>query len=388
MTTTNPAGTRPLTRSYALVGKLLLAAVLVAAVTLMLLALAGVFHGKVPMETAKPPPFHIADQPVAEVRKIRLPRYETAVGTVRPVYETAVASKLLARVVEVKVKAGQAVTRDEVLVRLDDAELQARLKQAEAALSAAKSAHELASIEFRRAQQLLENRAIARAEYDQFESALRTATANLERAQQAVQEAKVLLDYATIRAPMTGIVIDKRVEAGDTVAPGQILLTIYDPTRMQMVVTVRESLAERLKVGQKVRGRLEALGYECDATVSEIVPEAQAASRSFTVKVTGPCPPGVYSGMFGRIYIPLDEEEIVVVPEAAVVKVGQLDMVDVLTDRTVQRRSVQLGRRFDSADATAAPDSGAQGLVLREVLAGLAVGEKVVLQQGKRVSQR
>jgi membrane fusion protein (multidrug efflux system) len=354
----------PRTRLRHVLGKLALAIVLISGLMLLLLALAGVFRSKVSTDKGTSTLKATDDLPLAVVRLLRRPRYETAVGTVKPVHETAVASKLLARVVEVKVKAGQTVTRNEVLVRLDDADLQARLKQAEAALAAAKSSYDHASTDYKRAQQLLEGKAIARAEYDRFETAFRTATAELERAQQAVREAKVLLDYATIRAPMTGIVIDKRVEAGDTVGPGQVLLTLYDPTRMQMVVTVRESLAQRLAVGQKVRGRLEALKHDCEATISEIVPEAQAASRSFTVKVTGPCPPGVYSGMFGRIFIPLEEEELVVVPAAAVFKVGQLDMVDVVAAGTIRRRSVQLGRKLDQD---------------YEVLAGLKPGEKVVL---------
>jgi hypothetical protein len=136
---------------------------------------------------------------------------------------------------------------------------------------------------------------------------------------------------------------------------------------MQLVVSVRESLARRLAVGDKVRGRLEALGHDCEATVSEIVPEAQAASRSFTVKVTGPCPPGVYSGMFGRIFIPLEDEQVVVVPADAVVRVGQLDMVQVVEDDNVRRRSAQFGRKL------------AEGY---EVLSGLRPGEKVVRQRG------
>lgn len=345
-------------------GRLALWVVLISGLALLLLALAGVFHSKVATDQAAPAPRAAGELPLAEVRLLRRPRYETAVGTVRPVHETAVASKLLAKVIEVNVKAGQVVSRDEVLVRLDDADLQARLKQAEAALAAAKSAHDQASADYKRAQQLVASRTISRAEYDKFEAAFRTTSAEVERAEQAVKEAQVLLDYATIRAPMSGIVIDKRVEVGDTVSPGQVLLTLYDPTRMQMVVTVRESLAERLQVGQKIRGRLEALKYDCEATVSEIVPEAQAASRSFTVKVTGPCPPGVYSGMFGRIFIPLEDEEIVAVPAAAIFKVGQLDMVDVVVDGTVRRRSIQLGRKLDQD---------------YEVLAGLTVGEKVVL---------
>lgn len=368
-----------------LVKHLVLAAVLISLLTLILLAVAGVFHGKITTEIRQPTVADLGNLPVAEVRTLRRPRYETAVGTVRPVHETAVASKLLARVIEVKVKAGQPVTRDEVLVRLDDAELQARVRQAEAAFSAAVSARDQAAADLRRAQRLLEGKAIAPAEYEQIETTYRTAVAAAERAEQAVREAKVLLDYATLRAPMTGIVIDKRVEVGDTVTPGQVLLTLYDPSQMQMVVTVRESLAEQLKVGQKVRGRLEALGYECDATVSEIVPEAQAASRSFTVKVTGPCPPGVYSGMFGRIFIPLEEEELVVIPEEAVIRVGQLEMVDVVKEGRLQRRSVQLGRRIAADTPVSASEPGAQAL--REVLSGLRAGEKVVLQRQREPSQ-
>jgi RND family efflux transporter MFP subunit len=341
-----------------------LAVVMIVGVSMLLLVLAGVFKLKVPTEQSVPHQVTASDLPLAEVRLIRRPRYESAVGTVRAVHEAGVASKMLAKVVEVKVKAGQAVTRDEVLVRLDDSDLQARLKQAEAIFTAATATQQRAADEYQRAQRLIESRAISQAEFDQATSAWRSATAELERAQQSVREAKVVLDYATIRAPITAVVIDKRVEAGDTVSPGQVLLTLYDPTRMQMVATVRESLAQRLTVGQKIPGRLETLKHECEATVSEIVPEAQAASRSFIVKVTGPCPPGVYSGMFGRIFIPVEDEEVTVVPAAAVFKVGQLDMVDVVVDGTVRRRSVQLGRKLDQD---------------YEVLAGLTAGEMVVV---------
>lgn len=354
-----------------LLGRATLALVLVAGLGLLLLALAGFFRSKIGPERIRLPEKPAGELPLAEVRLIRRPRFETAVGTVRPVHEAAVASKLLAKVVEVRVKAGQAVSRNEILVRLDDADLRARLQQAQAALSAAQSAYQQALADYKRAQQLLEGRAIARAEYEKFETQHRTAAAELERAKQAVHEAQVLLDYATLRAPMTGIIIEKRVDVGDTVVPGQILLTLYDPTRMQMVVTVREALAQRLRVGQQIRARLEALNYDCLGTVSEIVPEAHVASRAFTIKVTGPCPPGVFSGMFGRIFIPLEDEEVLVVPASAVIKVGQLDMVDVLVDGTPRRRSVQLGRKLEHD---------------YEVLAGLAVGEKVLLRPSLRTS--
>jgi multidrug efflux pump subunit AcrA (membrane-fusion protein) len=166
---------------------------------------------------------------------------------------------------------------------------------------------------------------------------------------------------------MTGIIIDKEVDAGDTVMPGQILVTLYDPTRLQLVASVRESLTQRLTVGQDVDVTIEALGRTCTGQVSEIVPQSAAATRAFDVKVTGACPPGVYSGMFGRLLIPLDDEEVVLVPRAAVRRVGQLDIVDVADGDRLLRRAVELGRAFGDEV---------------EVLAGLRPGERVALAPG------
>lgn len=331
---------------------------------LLLMVLAGFFHRKIPIENAKGPQSDLSGANLAEVRTIRKPRYEAAVGTIRAVHEAAVASRLLARVVEVKVKAGQAVSQGDILARLDDADLQARYKQAESALAAAKTNYEQAQLEYKRAERLIKTQTIAQEEYERALAKSRTTESELRRSEQGVDESRALLAYATVRAPLTGIVIDKKVEVGDTVIPGQALLTLFNPGKMQMLASVRESLALKLKVGQKVPGRIESLEHECEATISEIVPEAQAASRSFTVKVIGPCPPGVYSGMFGRIYIPLEDEEITVIPAAAIKRVGQLEIVQVVEEGTLRRRNVQSGRTIGSEV---------------EILSGLRPGESVAL---------
>jgi multidrug efflux pump subunit AcrA (membrane-fusion protein) len=133
---------------------------------------------------------------------------------------------------------------------------------------------------------------------------------------------------------------------------------------MQLVASVRESLTRRLEVGESIGVRVEALDKTCDGTISEIVPEAESASRTFSVKVTGPCPAGVYSGMFGRLLIPLDEEPVLVIPRSTVRRVGQLDVVEVADGGVLRRRAVQLGRQFGE-DV--------------EVLSGLREGEQVLL---------
>ncbi len=172
------------------------------------------------------------------------------------------------------------------------------------------------------------------------------------------------LDWATIRSPIDGTVIDKKVDVGDMVTPGQMLVTLFDPKHMQLVASVRESLTRRLQIGQSIGVQVEGLKKQCSGTVSEIVPEAQSASRSFQVKVTGPCPAGIYTGMFGRLVIPLQDEQLLVIPRQAVQEVGQLELVEVVKNGQVSRRTIRTGRTFEENV---------------EVLSGLREGEQVVL---------
>lgn len=335
-------------------------------VIVLLLWLAGKFSPKVPAKSSVEQPQVAADiaARLAAARLIRLPLSESAVGTIRAVHETSLGSKLLARVVEVNLKAGQKVHAGDVLVRLDDSDLRAKLQQAKAAVSSAEAIYTQVAADEQRYGQLVKSKTVSQQDYDKSLMALRSAEADLLRAKENVNEVQAMLDWATIRSPIDGTVIDKKVDVGDMVTPGQMLVTLFDPTRMQLVASVREALTRRLQVGQEIGVQIEGLNKQCSGTISEIVPEAQSASRSFQVKVTGPCPTGIYSGMFGRILIPLHEEEVLVIPRQAVREVGQLELVDVVEKGQLGRRTIRTGRIFGD-DV--------------EVLSGLREGEQVVL---------
>jgi RND family efflux transporter MFP subunit len=331
----------------------------------LLMLFAGVFHTKVEPSASKHMPSIPAGSVLTPVREVVQPRYESAIGAIKPVHEANVASKILARVVEVNVTAGKTVSEGDVLVRLSSDEQMSRVKQADATRESLAAELQLAKSEAARAIQLLPSNSISQAEYDAAQTRVQTMQASVDRAERAVEEAKVYLDFATVVAPFSGIIVDKAVQPGDTVSPGQTLLTLYDPTAMQLVVNVRESLATKLKVGQSLPARMESLGYECMATVSEVVPRADVSSRSFEVKVTGPCPEGVYSGMFGRLMLPLDDERLLLIPTKAIARVGQLTYVQVATgNEALTRRSIQLGRVFGSET---------------EVLSGLKASEMILL---------
>ncbi|MEI8374623.1 MAG: efflux RND transporter periplasmic adaptor subunit [Planctomycetota bacterium] len=355
-----------------------------AGVVVLMLWLAGKFSPKVPATAdAGQAQASSLDGHIVRVQLIQLPLTESAIGTIRAVHETTIGSKLLARVVEVNLKAGQKVKAGEVLLRLDDTDLRAKLQQAKAAVASIEAVRAQAAADEKRYAALIESKAISRQDYEKAVTTLRSAEADLLRAQETVNEVQTNLDSATVRSPFDGTVIDKKVDVGDMITPGQMLVTLFDPKRMQLVASVRESLTRQLKIGQSIGVRIDGLNKQCSGTVSEIVPEAQSASRAFQVKVTGPCPTGIYSGMFGRILIPLEKEEVLVIPRQAVRKVGQLELVQAIEKGRTIQRAIRTGRILGDIQ-----DEGGQ--VLRdqvEVLSGLRQGEQVVLPAGSKPEQ-
>lgn len=338
----------------------------VAAIVGILAWLMGAFHDKTAPGEPTPVALRVPDGAATlTVETIDEPLTESAIGTVHPVHRVNVGSKLLARVKTMNVKkAGVPVGKNDVLVELDDSDLQARLAQAKAALTAAEAERDQARVDRDRTKTLFEKRVEPKAALDAAETRVQTAEAAVARADQGVKFAESQLAYTTIRSPIKGVVIDKLVEAGDLVVPGRTLVTLYDPGRMQLVARVRERLAMRLQRGEEVAVTIEALDLDCHGEIDQIVPEAEAGSRVFEVRVTGPCPPGIYAGMFGRIHVPVGTRREIRVPDAAIRRVGQMETVFVVAeDGTLQRRFVQTGRRVDTNV---------------EILAGLESGETIL----------
>ncbi|MBU0719375.1 MAG: efflux RND transporter periplasmic adaptor subunit [Planctomycetes bacterium] len=310
-------------------------------IVVLLIWLAGGFREKI-----EPGPTALGVQPLGQARTMTVelmtvPLAEDAVGTVRAAHETEVGSKIMARVLAVNFQAGQHVEQDQVLVELEKGDLTARMSQSQAAVDAAQASLDQAQTDYDRIVRLRAEDSASELEFTTATNRLSAAKANHEQARSALREADAVIGYATIRSPVTGVVIDKMVDVGDMVRPGQTVLRLFD--RLQLVATVRESLATRLEVGQQLPVTLEALDLHCEGTISEIVPESDVLSRAFHVKVTGPCPPGVIPGMFGRLHIPLGERQELRIPQSAVRRVGQIAFVyrDVDGNR-VERTFVQL----------------------------------------------
>lgn len=309
---------------------------------------------------------------LVSVRPLRTTETISAVGTVQPRRKSEIASRLLTTIQDITVNPGDHVSAGQPLVTLDDREIQAQLREAEAAVAGVNADLAVREGDYRRYKQMFAEKAVTKEDYDRIEGAFQGTQAQLTRAQQQVERIQVMLTYAAITAPEAGIVSDRFADPGDLAAPGKPLLAIHDPTQLELHASVGENLAAHLVLGQTLGVRVDAAHLETQGTVREIVPRAEASSRSVLVKVTlgeQPSPGAVadqlYIGMFGRLQIPVGQLDRVVVAAEAVQHIGQLDVVDVVagSDR-LERRYVRLGQRFDD-DV--------------EILSGARVGEQIAL---------
>jgi RND family efflux transporter MFP subunit len=300
----------------------------------------------------------------ARVERSVGPGVEWASGAVESARRTAVAARILARIEAVNVRAGSEVQEGDVLVVLDARDLDARVREVHEALRGARARLELARAEKTRVDKLIAEGVATRARLDQVTSALDVASAEFDRLEQSRREAETALSHTEIRSPVSGRVVDRLAEPGDTTVPGRPLLRIYDPSVLRVEAPVRESLAVRLRVGAPLRVEVPAIGETFDGVIDEIVPFAEPGARTLLVKVRLPPDARLFAGLFARMAIPAGAVERLTAPAAAVERVGQLEFVMVeREDGTVGRRLVTTGAHLD------------EGRV--EVLSGLAAGERL-----------
>ena len=154
--------------------------------------------------------------------------------------------------------------------------------------------------------------------------------------------------------------------------PGQPLLVLDDPRAYRLEAEVGESAVGGVRLGQRVPVVLDSLGRSLEGRVVEIIPAADPASRTVTVKLDLPGDPGLRSGLFGRARFPAGERQALLVPISALTERGQLTAVYVVDGQNIARlRLVTAGARH--ADRV-------------EILSGLAAGERIVVEGAARVT--
>jgi RND family efflux transporter MFP subunit len=278
------------------------------------------------------------------------PVTEEVVGSVRTRIRSVIEAKVSGRISELPVTLGQKVQSGDLLAKIDAREIQARLEQAEAQ-------NDQAARELERARTLAEKQVASKQELDAAESRARVAEA-------ALREARAMLGYVNVTAPFDGVVSRRLAEVGDLAAPGKPLLEIEDRGELRFEADVPEALIGMVNAGDKIEVAIPTIRQSFPATVAEVSPTADAASRTFLVKLDLPASPELRAGQFGRAAVPVGEAKSLRVPAAAIVKRGQMEIVFVDDAGKARLRLVRTGKPF--------PDGV-------EILSGLSEGDAVIL---------
>jgi len=328
-------------------------------------------------------------------------------GTIRSRTTSIVSSRMMGAVLAVHVREGDSVRAGQPLIEIDSRDLMAQLQRTQAGLReaengleevqrnirAAESAKEaaeanqtLAASTLRRYAALFDKRSVSPQEFEQIRAKSQIADAEAERASRMLSSlnarknqaiaridqakaevtgAQVYAAYARISSAGAGLVIARHTEVGSMAVPGAPLLTIEDDSQYRLETAVGESQVRNIHIGDEVEIRIDSIGVPIAGRVREIIPTADSASRTQTVKIDLPAGSQIRSGTYGRARFQFGSRHAITIPPQAIVSLGQLTYVFVTDDSGIARlRLIKAGKQ--AGDKI-------------EVLSGLTGGERVIV---------
>lgn len=325
----------------------------------------------------------------------------TATGYTYAKDRAAVGSRVIGRVVELKVDEGDRIKKGDVIAILDSADLRAQIDQTKARLAETEARLADAERENGRQQRLVAEGVVTRAAADSAATALAIAKAQVETAKAALRADMAQLDYTVIKAPLSGVVIERNVEVGEMVAPGGFtsqqstgaIVRIAGLGSLEVEADINESYIARIKPGQNAEIKIDAVpDRKYAGHLRQIVPTADRQKAVVQVKVAiddadERLVPDMSStvtflddGAAKRIS---EEKPRIYVPKSAVGRDGAAAYVFRVKDGILERREivgvdeVVDGKATDRFEVTSGLSGGET--IVKNTTAKLANGQKVRL---------
>ena len=320
------------------------------------------------------------------VQMMTVPSFYKTSGMVESRNSSLVAAKIMGAVTSMRVERGDRVRKGQILLTIEAAGARQQVDQARQAVlearEAARMADEhkaLADVTWTRYKKLYDEKALSAQEFDEVSTRRAVARAGasqaeaaLARAQAAFAMAETSLGYATVRAPINGIVVEKKVDVGSMATPGTPLLVLEEP-EYRVSVPVDEHLLGKAKPGLPITVRISGAGIEEKVPITEVTPWVDPMTRTFTVRARLPYSPMLQGGLYAKVLIPVGEKKTIMAPAAAIGRRGELDFAYVVgKDGVLQLRAVRTGSQYND---------------YVEVLSGLEPGDRVTVSDFDNLSQ-
>ena len=301
-------------------------------------------------------------------------------GIVGSEEEAYLSSKAGGRILKIYKDAGDAVIEGEKLVEIDTASLEIQMVQAENqvkiaenGLNQVKAQFEDSKRDLERMQNLFKDGVISKKELERFELNFQTAKQQYEASLAQLDVAKDNLRIVdtnirdhSIFAPFDGIVGIRRADMGEVVAPGQLILSLYNLEKLNAQVQVAENDISDVKIGQSAKIIIDALnGEELEGTVTKISGAPDSSTRLFDVHIGfKTIRDNVKPGLFlrGKILVGT-KDNIIVLPTQVLSKEGSQYSVFVVENNKAIKKQVRLGDRAEDKV---------------EIISGIEIGNKVI----------
>ncbi|HTD04627.1 MAG TPA: efflux RND transporter periplasmic adaptor subunit [Undibacterium sp.] len=289
-------------------------------------------------------------------------------GSLTPVSQATVRSKVAAEVLETLVQEGMPVRKGQVIARFDGADLRARLITQDALVDEARAKLSLAQKNRQSNETLLKQNYISQNAFDTMHNGVELAQANLKSAMSQREVAQIAVADTLIKSPVDGIVSKRSVQAGEKVSPDSALFTIVNLSQLILEAQVPSSEIPRISIGQSVNFNVDGFnGRNFSGKVARINPATEAGSRSMLVYIeVGNADGALKGGMFAKGNLTLQKNGAYpVIPLSAARQQNGKDVVYKVVKNQVQLQAVKLGLRNED-----------EGVV--QVLEGLDAGANVI----------
>jgi membrane fusion protein (multidrug efflux system) len=304
-------------------------------------------------------------------------------GSLTPLAQATVRSKVSGVVRQTTVQEGMAVAAGQVIARLIDDEARARVAQQQAVVAEAAARLALAKKNQTNSAALLKQNFIAQNAYDTSSNAVDLAQAALDSARAQLDLARIALNDTVIHAPLGGVVSKRHVQAGEKLSPDSPVFSIVDLKQLTLDAQVPASDIPRVKVGQDVQFKVDGFGTRAFAgKVLRINPAAEAGSRAMLVYIGVDNPDGVLrAGMFAKGVVTTEKTAAhPLLPIGAVQQENGKDVVYRVDGGKVVVQPVRLGLKNEDEGLIEALDGVQAGAtVLAVKLDGVKPGEKAKL---------
>ncbi|MFS2078067.1 efflux RND transporter periplasmic adaptor subunit [Telluria sp. Tellsp99] len=308
-------------------------------------------------------------------------------GSLMPLAQATVKSKVSGIVLSTAVQEGMDVKAGQVIAQLDPAEARARVAQQQAMLADAQARLMMAKKNMSNSASLLKQNFIAQNAYDTSANAVDLAQAAVDSARAQLDLARIALADTTIHAPIEGVVSRRHAQAGEKLAPDSPVFSIVDLKHLTLDAQVPASDIPRIRVGQDVQFKVDGFdGRNFTGKVARINPATEAGSRAMIVYVDVANPDGVLrAGMFAKGTIVTDKSAAhPLLPIGAVRQDNGRDVVYRIADGKVVAQPVKLGLRNQDEGVVEALEGVDAGMtVLAVPLDGIKPGSKVKLPDAK-----